>query len=229
MKSKFLKAISLLCVFSIMGSFCSCTVSRSGGDTSKKTNSNKDGGVIDYSNLSQKDGTAVYTYKVTTPDGKEKEAQINIDFDNADKIEIAETGEIQSKRFSSTVGERDYHMTKEEVEKAKDEKSDFQEFSFVEYIENKSNKAMAFRSLKVDYHGKKDIWIKTALDAEYAIVPGSVYQVDVLGIADMSKYDEKALEEAFKDISIQLEYILVDSTMGDIDWENSQLKTMDIH
>lgn len=229
MKSKFLKAISLLCVFSIMGSFCSCTVSRSGGDTSKKTNSNKDGGVIDYSNLSQKDGTAVYTYKVTTPDGKEKEAQINIDFDNADKIEIAETGEIQNKRFSSTVGERDYHMTKEEVEKAKDEKSDFQEFSFVEYIENKSNKAMAFRSLKVDYHGKKDIWIKTALDAEYAIVPGSVYQVDVLGIADMSKYDEKALEEAFKDISIQLEYILVDSTMGDIDWENAQLKTMDIH
>ncbi len=228
MKSKFLKAISLLCVFSIMGSFCSCTVSRSGG-SEKKLDSNKDGGVIDYSNLSQKDGTAVYTYKFTAPDGKEKTDKVNIDFENTDKIEIGETGDIKSDRFSSTVGERDYHMTPEEIEKAKDEKSDFQEFSFIEYIENKSNKAMAFRSIKVDYNGKKDIWIKTSLDAEFAIVPGSVYPVYILGIADMEKYDEKALEEAFKDISIQLEYTLVDSTMGDIDWDNAQIKTMDIH
>lgn len=228
MKKRITKAISLLCVLSIMGSFCGCTVRTSNGGN-RNVNQNKDGGVIDYSNLSQKDGTAVYTYKYKDPDGKEKTDEVQIDFDETDKLEIGSTGDLKDKRFLSSFAEKDYHMTKEKAEEAVSDSADFQEFTVVEYIQNKSNKAMAFKSLKVDYNGKQDLWINTSLGAEIAIVPGSVYPVFISGIADMSKYDEKALQEAFKDVRIQLEYTLTESTNDDVDWDNIQLKTMDIH
>lgn len=229
MKKTILKVISLICTLSIMGSLCGCTVRTSNGEGDKKLESNKDGGVIDYSKLSQKDGTAVYTYKFTAPDGKKMTDKVNIDFESTDKIEIGATGDIEDKRFLSSYAENDYHMTKEEAEQVASDTKRFKEFAIVEYIQNKSNKAMAFRSIKVNYNGKSDIWIKTSLDAEFAIVPGSVYPVYIIGIADMAKYDEKSLKEAFKDIDIQLEYTLTQTTRDDIDWEKVEIKTMDIH
>ena len=44
-----------------------------------------------------------------------------------------------------------------------------------------------------------------------------------------TKYDDESLNKAFKDIDVKLVYTLVNSAQDDIDWENADTKTIDIH
>lgn len=206
---------------SIMFSLCSCTVG--------KTSGNKDGGVINYDNLKDENGTAVYTFKYTDESGEKKDGEVEIFTDETDKIEMTATGDISSKKFLSGLAESGYQMSADKAKEVASDTKRYKEFRFIEYVQNKSDKVMAYRSVRVKDNGKNNIWIRTSLEADFTIAPGSVTPIYVYGIADMSKYDGETLEEAFKEISVQLEYTLIDSALDDIDWEKADLSTLDIH
>ena len=227
MKKFIRKAVSIFAVLAVIFSLCSCTVKTSQG--TKNAKKGNDGVVITKKPDAKEKGTSVISYTYKDDKGKEKKGEVNIDFEEVDNIQLTERRVLDNKKFVSDIAQKEYKMPEKEAEKAVQKDSDFKEFTFTEYIENKANKRMAFKSVSVDLNGQKDIWIKSSLDAEFTIVPGSIYPIYVSGIADMSKYDEDSLEEAFKNIKVQLEYTLVDSAQEDIDWDNVDIKVMDIH
>lgn len=201
-------------------SLCGCTVSKSG--------SNKDGNVIKPDAESAKDGTVAYTYEYKDPKGEKKTDKVDIDVEEVDRIEFVESGDIKDKKFKSDIAPK-YGMSEKDAEKAVAKDSKFEEFQFTEYIQNKSDKKMAFKQLRVEKNGKNNIWINTDLGMECAVVPGSVYPVYVTGIADMSKYDEESIEKAFDEMKVQLEYTLIEMEDYDADWDNAEIQVMDIH
>lgn len=200
-------------------SLCGCTVSKSG---------NKDGKVIKPDTESAKDGTVAYTYEYKDPKGEKKTDKVDIDVEEVDSIEFVESRDIKNKKFKSDIAPK-YGMSEKDAEKATEKDSKFEEFQFTEYIQNKSDKKMAFKQLRVENNGKNNIWINTDLGMEGAVVPGSVYPVYVSGIADMSKYDEESVEKAFDEMKVQLEYTLIEIEDYDADWDNAKIQVMDIH
>lgn len=217
---KLLRSIMCIIAAAAVCSLCGCTVSKSGN--------NKDGNVIKPDAESAKDGTVAYTYEYTDRKGEKKTDKVDIDIEEVDNIEFAETGDIKNKKFKSDIAPA-YGMSEKDAEKAVAKDSKFEEFQFIEYIQNKSDKKMAFRQLRVENNGKNKIWINTDLGMECAVVPGSVYPVYICGIADMSKYDEESVEKAFAETKVQLEYTLIDVEENDADWDNAEIQVMDIH
>lgn len=220
-------AICIVTAFAAFMTMWGCTV--------KSKNQNKDaekkeeGQVVNYSELSTVDGTAAVTYKYTDAAGNEKTQKVDIDMETVDTVEMIDSIDIASDRFLDGVAQNGFQMTDDKAKEVAANPANYQEFQFIEYVQNNSDKTMAYRSVKVPDNGKNDIWIKTTLDAEFTMIPGAVTPVYVYGIADMSKYDKASLEKAFKDTKIQLEYVLVDSAQDDIDWESTDVKTIDIH
>lgn len=221
MKNNIKRVICIAAALAAFTSMWGCTVN--------STKTNKEGQVINYSELKTENGTAVYTYKYTDNSGKEQTQAVDIDMDTADKIETVESRDITNDRFVSDIAQKSYQMDEKKAKEVASNPSDYKEFQFVEYVKNSSDKTMAYKNVAVKDNGKKGIWIKTTLDAEYTMIPGAVTPIYVYGIANMKKYDNDSLEKAFKDIDIQLEYTLVDSAQDDIDWETADVKTIDIH
>ena len=217
---KFLRSMLCIIAAAAVCSLCGCTVSKSGN--------NKDGGVIKPDAESAKDGTVAYTYEYEDKKGEKKTEKVDIDVESVDKIEFVEKEDLKREKFVSDIAPS-YGMSEEEAKKAVDDKSEFKEFRFTEYIENKSDKKMAFKQLKIEDNGKNNIWINADLGMECALVPGAIYPVDISGIADMSKYDEETVEKAFKEMKIKLEYTLINKDDIEADWEKADVQTMDIH
>lgn len=218
---KFLRSMMCLIAAASVCSLCGCTVSKTAGK-------NSDAGLIKPDAESAENNTVVYSYEYTNPKGKKEKQEVDIDVDEVDKIEFVSSGDLKNEKFVSKYAEN-YGMSEKEAKKAVSEKSEYKEFRFVEYIENKSDKRMAFKQIKVEENGKNNIWINTSFGAEYTIVPGAIYPIYVTGVADMSKQDEDAVNKIFKEMKVQLEYTLVDNAQDDIDWENSDIRVLDIH
>lgn len=227
MKNHFKKAICIVAAFATFTSMFGCTVRNAKDD--QTTTTVKDSGVVDYKELPTENGTAVYTYKYKDDSGKEQTGEENIDVDIAGNITFKTNEDIENEKFVSVVGPKRYQMTEEQAEAIAKNPSNYQEFYFVEYIQNNSDKVMAFKTLKVNNDSSNGIWIKTDLGAEFAILSGAVQPVYVYGIADITKYDEESLKTAFDAVKIDLEYALVNSAQEDVDWETAEKMTMSIH
>ena len=202
-------------------SLCGCTVSKTSGKSGEP-------GVIKPDVDPTKERTVVYSYEYTNPKGEKKTEKVAIDTDEVDNIEFVSSGDLKNEKFVSKYA-KGYGMSQEEAEKAVSEDSGFKEFRFVEYIENKSDKRMAFRHLNVEGNGKNSIWINTDLGSECTIIPNAIYQIYVTGVADMSKQSEDDVKKVFDEMKVQLEYTYVDSAQDEIDWETADVKVMDIH
>ncbi len=225
MRNNIKRAVCIITAFVAFMSMWGCTVKS--GKTGKDS---KEGGqLIDYSELATVNGTAAVTYKYTDADGKEQTEKVDIDMDIADHVELVSTRDITSDRFLNGIAQKGYQMNESKAKEVASNPNDYHEFQFVEYVQNSSDKTMAYKSVRVPENGKNGIWINTALDAEFTMIPGGVTPVYVYGIADMKKYDKESLEKEFKNIKIQLEYVLTDSAQDDIDWETADVKTIDIH
>lgn len=220
MNSNIKRAICIVAATAAFTSMFGCTVNKT---------TTKDGNVLNYSNLPTENGTAVYTFKYKDQNGKEATQSIDIDVEDVDNIEMVETGDITSDKFLKGIAKNEYQMDDKTAKKVAADPDTYKEFQFVEYVQNKSDRTMAYKDVEVDDNGKNGIWIKTSLDAEFTIAPGSVTPIYVFGIADMSKYKEDELETAFADINVKLMYTLVDSAQEDIDWEKADMNAMDIH
>lgn len=239
MNNNIKRAICIVAATATFVSMFGCTIksSKNSGkettasqsDTASDKKKKGDGAVMDYSSLSEKDGTAVYTFKFKDDKNKEYTRSIPIILDDVDTISIVPNDDIESDRFLSGMAKDGYKMSDEKAKEVAKNKDKFKEFQFIEYVQNTSDKRMAYREVAVENNGVKDIWIKTTLGEEATIAPGSVAMVYVHGIADMSKYDSESLNKAFKDIDVKLVYTLVNSAQDDIDWENADTKTIDIH
>lgn len=226
MNNNFKKAICIIGALATIASMngCSSKVSKE-----SQTTTAKDSGVLNYEELPKENGTAAYTYKYKDTSGQEQTDKVEIDIDEVDNISFVDTGDISSERFVSDIAQKGYGMTEKEAEEIASNQADYQEFQFVEYIQNNSNKVLAYKALKVTDNGKDGVWIKTSLDAEYTIAPGVVQAIYLFGIVDTEKYSEEEAEEIFDSMKIQIEYTLVNSAQEDIDWETADVKTMDIH
>lgn len=226
MKNGFKKAMCVFASLAILTSMWGCTVSKSNKHGEETT---KDGQVVNYSELSTVDGTAAVTYKYTDAEGKEKTNKIDIDMEDVDSVEIVSSMDISSDKFLNGIAQKGYQMDDKKAKEVAENPDNYKEFRFIEYIQNTSERTMAYKSVRVPGNGKNGIWINTSLDAEFTMIPGGVTEVYVYGIADMSKYDEQSLQEEFRKMKIQLEYVLCDSAQDDIDWEAADVKTIDFH
>ncbi len=220
MNSNIKRAICIVAAAAAFTSMFGCTVNKT---------SNKDGNVLNYSALPTENGTAEYSFKFKDMDGKEVTQKIDIDMEEVDNIEIVSSGDIASDKFLKGIAKNEYQMDDKTAQKVASDPETYKEFQFIEYVQNKSDKTMAYKDVAVKDNGKNGIWIKTALDAEYTIAPGSVAPIYVFGIADMSKYTEDELEAAFAEINVKLLYTLVNSAQDDVDWEGTRMSEMDIH
>lgn len=226
MKNNIKKILCVVAALATVASMYGCNIRKNPSD---ETTTKKEGNTINYEALKTENGTAVYTYKYTDTSGNEQTEKVDIDMEEVGNIDFVESRDVTNEKFVSDIAGRGYQMSEKEAEEVASDIDRYKEFQFVEYIQNSSDKTMAYKNIKVADNGKNGIWLKTTLDAEYTIAPGAVQPVYIFGIADMEKYDEKTLKEAFESIKVELEYALINSAQDDVDWETADIKTMNIH
>ena len=201
------------------------------GCSSKKAKvTDKDGGTIDVEAQTNADGDLVIVNEVTDKDGNKTEVTQIVDGVGIDKPVYAQSGIIKRDNFVSDIAKRSYDMPEETAQEVADNEEGWREFYAGEYIQNKSDKHMAFKSIRVENNGANGLWISKDLDAEFTFAPGTTDLLNIWALADTSKLaDDKAIEAAFAETKINLVYTLVDDPMEDIDWDKAELKEFVIH
>ncbi len=220
MKSNIKRIVCVLLAGIITFSFFGCK---------KKGAKGSEPGVVDYSNLSVENGTAVVTYNITDKDGKELPKKETLILEDIDTILPTSSRYIENKKFT-TVFYKYYEMSADTAKKIAQEPGNYMEFQVLEYITNNSDKYMAYKNVKTIENGKNGIWINTQLDGDFTLAPGAVGEVFFYGIADKKKVSGDALKKAFDGMSVELKYTYVDSPEDDeIDWKNVEVKSFTIH
>lgn len=218
-KNNIVKILCVICIIAVLISVFGC----------KKEVANPDGGVVDFNQMSVVDGTVVFTNEYTDAQGNTKTATMNVDVDTVNKPIFQSSGLTGRKNFATEIGPKLYQMPSDVAQSVTEEPENWKEFSFTKYIENKSDKVLACKSVKVEKNGETGIWINTNLDAEFTTGAHSALDITVWGIADMSNFSNNdQVDTAYEQMKIYLEYTLVDNALGDIDWDNAEIKTMEL-
>lgn len=227
-KNTFIKIMSFLIILSVLlGTFgCSKGKDSSGG---------KDAGVVDFGDMKEENGTVIYTHSYTDKEtGEKKEYTEVVDVDKVNIPQVIAKDEKISQTIKDSFinsDKKEDGMTDDDIKDITDKPENWRTFYIVKYIENKSDKQLACSFIKAENNGENGIWVKSELGAEYSIGPGNAMNIEIYGIADMSKYDsDEAFEEAFKKLKIKLQYTFIDSSESDIDdWSSVTTYAMNIN
>ncbi len=220
-KNTLVKIFSLLMIFAVIISTVGCSIGGKNGEV----------GTVDTDSLKQENGTAIYEGTKTNDEGKtEKYTQV-IDVDNIDSPIINQESFIKDEAdkdsFIKQEGNNDYGMSEEEVKDVIDNAENWKSFYVYKLVENKSDKAMVCKS--VTAKGGDGIFVRSNLDGEYGIGPGSCTSIAIYATADMNKYkSDEELQAAFDELDIKLQYALTDDPNHEIeDWDTAETKVLE--
>ena len=218
------KILSLLMTAVMVISLFGCSVSK------KNEVTDKDANAISFDDKTNKDGDAVIKNEVTDKDGKKTEVTQLVDASKVDKPIYAESGITKRDDFVKTIAKEDYNMPEDVAKQVAEKPEAWKEFYSVEYIQNKSDKHLACRSISVENNGSNGLWINTRLDADYTFAPGTTDAISIWVVVDSNKLtDGDAIDEAFNNTKINLVYTLIDDPTEDVDWDHADIKELTIH
>lgn len=219
-KNTIIKIFSLLMIFAVILSAVGCSGNK-GGEVN----------TIDSDSLKQENGTAIYEGTKLNDEGKtEKYTQV-IDVESIDTPVTQQDNflkdESDKESFIKQEGNNDYGMSEEEAKDVVDNAENWKSFYVFKLVENKSDKAMVCKS--VSSKGGDGIYIRSNLDGEYGIGPGSCTSIAIYATADMNKYKtDEELKAAFDALDIQIQYALTDDPNHEIDdWNNVTTKVVE--
>lgn len=213
--------LSAITVLSLFG----CSVKKG---TAKVTD--EDGSAIKAVDQTNADGDIIIKNEVTDKDGNVTEVTQIIDGAGIDKPVYTPSGITKRDNFVSDIAKRSYDMPEETAKSVVENTEGWKEFYAEEYVQNKSDKHMAFKNIRVESNGENGLWISKDLDAEFTFAPGSTELLNIWALVDSSRLEtDEAIEEAFLNTKINLVYTLVDDPMDEIDWEKADLKELVIH
>lgn len=212
-KNTLIKIFSLLMIFAVIVSTVGCSGNKSG-----------EAGVVDLDDLKQENGTAIYEGTKVNEEGKTEKVTQVIDVEYVDSPFVQQDeflkDEDDKNAFIKQEGSNDYGMNEEEVKDVVDNAENWKTFHVFKLVENKSDKTMVCKSVKAT--SGDGIYVRTSLDAEYGIGPGSCSSVAIYATADMNKYkSDEELQAAFDALDIEIQYAFTDDEYAEIDdWEN---------
>lgn len=192
--------------------------------------SDKDGAVVDIDSITNKDGDAVIKNETTDKNGKKVETTELVDADSIDTPVYSESTLIKSENFVSEIAGKNFDLPEDKAKDVVNNKDNWKAFYVTEYIQNKTDKHMAFRSVSVENNGKNGIWVNKELDADFTFAPGVTEAITIWALADTTKLkDDDAIDKAFGETKINLIYTLIDDPMDDVDWSKAEIKEFVIH
>lgn len=228
-KNTFIKVISFLIVLSVLLGTFGCSKGKGGSE------GGKDAGVVDFGDMKEENGTVIYTHSYVdgeTGEKKEYTEVVDVDKVNVPQV-IAKDDKISQSIKDSFINtdKKEDGMTDNDIKDITDNPENWRAFYIVKYIENKSDKQLACNYIKAENNGENGIWLKSELGAEYSIGPKNAMNIEIYGIADMSKYEsDEDFEEAFKKLKINLQYTFIDSSESDVDdWSSVTTYAMNIN
>lgn len=212
--------ISAVMIFSMFG----CSFKKGTAEVS-----DKDGGAVNVEGQTNADGDLVIVNEVTDKDGNKTEVTEIVDSMGVDHLVSASSGVTKRENFVE-VAKQTYNMPEDVAESVVKKEENWKEFYVTEYIQNKSDKHMAYNSIRILNNGENGLWLSKDLQADYTIAPGTSDMINIWVLADVSKFeDDETMEEAFKNTKFNLVYTLIDDYMADVDWDKSDVKELVIH
>lgn len=212
--------ISAIMIFSMFG----CSFKKGTAEVS-----DKDGGKIDVEAQTNADGDLVIVNEVTDKDGNKTEVTEIVDSTGVDKLIPASSGVTKRENFVE-IAKQNYSMPEDVAESVVKDEENWKEFYVTEYIRNKSDKHMAYNSIRIENNGENGLWLSKDLQADYTIAPGTSDMINIWVLADVSKFeDDDAIDAAFLKTKFNLVYTLIDDYMADVEWDKSDVKELVIH
>ena len=185
--------------------------------------------------MKEENGTVIYTHSYTDKESGEKKEYtevVDVEKVNVPQVIAKDDKVAQTIKDSFTKGDKkETGMSDKDIKEITDKPENWRAFYIVKYIQNKSDKQLACSFVDVENNGENGIWVKRELGAEYSVGPGNSMNIEIYGIADMSKYEsDEDFEEAFKKLKIKLMYTFMDSSEADVDdWSNITTYAMDLN